>query len=427
MRVVESLSSLWLDTDGRRNLAMSLGRLSILLFLAVLPFSHNAAGKNLALFGMLIAASWLMVRHRLQVDWHSPILRALAAVLAVLLLTSALGTDPLDSLNELRKHFLPGILMLALIPVVFRERCLIDLLLSVVAASFLLRTGLMLVELAEFYPDLGTGRSEGFFIKGFAMDAVFYLPVLAGLMLGNKPWRWPAAIAIVIIGVAMLLLQGRAPVLAGLAGLFALLLALRRWRILAACLAAVIVAGAVVTISKPQLAGRFASIINPQTYAGADGLSIRNSIWKGVIEITRERSWIGYGFGWKKLGAIAVERGHVDRWRAQADDPFAKWQSWYFSLPTDKVNPHNLYLQIYFESGLVGLAAYLAMLGVLFWQALGIVRRGKSGDEILGAILLAYLAGHVIMGLANGLWLGLGPSFALLALIEGARQRSKPA
>lgn len=410
---------------GRPDSATVLARVSVLFLLAVLPFSHNAALKNFALLGMLTAAVWLAGQRRLGVDWRSPILLAISFLLAVLGLTAALGTDPADSFAELRKHFLPGILLLLLIPQVFAGARLRRVVLAVIGLAFMLRAGLTLLELGTYFPDLDTGRAEGSFIKGFSLDAGFYVPVLVGLLLLGGRWRWLAPFGLLAILAAMLLTQSRSPLVAVLASLVVMLLVLRLWRPLVLSIIFVAVVASYLKVERPEIAERFASTFQAKNYEGASGLSGRASIWRGVLEITEPRYLQGYGFGWKKLGQIAMNDGYVARWAAKKANPYSEAQVSIFSLPPSKVNPHNLYLQIYFESGLLGLAAYALMLMVLFWQSLKIAWCSKSESRIFAAVSLSYLTGHVILGLANGLWLGLGPSLALIALLETVRRSEK--
>ena len=434
-RLPQRLRFLATDQAGIFDPATLLARISVLFLLAVLPFSHNAALKNFALLGLLTATLWLAAQQRLSIDWHSPILRVMAALLTILAVTATLGSDPLDSLGELRKHFLPGVLLLLLIPQVFQGERLMRLVLSVIALSFMLRACLTLIELAEYFPDLDSGRSEGNFIKGFSMDASLYMPALMGLLLLGSRWRWLAPLGLLLVMIIMLLVQSRTPVVACLLSLVVMLFVLRKWRILLFSAATVLFAGSYLMISQPDIGDRFASTFSPKTYALAldtkhyqptEGFAARMPIWFGVLEITASRSLTGYGFGWKKLGKTAVEDGFVARWEARENDAFAKEQAWYFSLPSSKVNPHNLYLQIYFESGMLGLAAYLLMLLVLFWQALHLAWCAREERRIIAAVALAYLVSHVTLGLANGLWIGLGPSLALIALLETVRRSEKP-
>jgi O-antigen ligase len=433
-RIIARYAFFFAGPTGCLDRASLLARGSVLFLLAVLPFSHNAALKNIAIFGMLTAAIWLTLQHRLTVDWRSPIVLAVSTLLAVLGVTAALGTDPADSFSELRKHFLSGILLLVLVPQVFTGSRLTRLILSVIALAFMLRAGLTLLELGAYFPDLDTGRAEGNFIKGFSLDAGFYVPVLVGLMLLGGRWRWMATLGLFAVLVVMLLVQSRTPLLAAGLAVVVMLVMLRRWRVLLFSFVLVLFAGGYLAVSHPEIANRLSSMFDKKTYqtaldtenyTKAEGLAARMPIWFGVLEITANRSWQGYGFGWKKLGKTAVEDGHVARWQAISGDAFAEDQAWYFALPTSKVNPHNLYLQIYFESGCLGLAAYGLLLLVLFWQAGRLACQAANEQRIVAGLVLAFLVDHVIIGFSNGLWLGLGPSLALVALLETVRRSEK--
>lgn len=434
MNITAQFRALGAEASGAFLPAMALGRGSVLSYLALSPFGHVGALKNLALLGMLIALVWLWRLGRLAIDWQSPILRAVGGLLLVLLGTAALGVEPWDSFGELRKHFLPGVLLLLMIPALFDDQPRRRLLLGVLAVAFMLRSGLTLFELGQYFPDLDTGRSKGSFIKGYSLDAGFYIPVLIGLLLLGGRWRWLAPIGLLAAFGAMLLLQSRTPLVAVVIAGALMLVALRRWRTLIVCLASAALLGGSLMIRQAQVAERLASTFSQQTYESAmetrnyskaNGLAARVPIWAGVLEITAGRSWQGYGFGWKKLGRIAVDQGYVARWQAREKDAFAAEQADYFSQNPSTVNPHNLYLQLYFESGLLGLGAYLIMLVLLFWQAGRLAWRGQAGNRLIGALVLAWLVDHVVLGLSNGLLIGLGPSLALVALLELARRSEK--
>ncbi len=421
--------------NGEKDRTLLFSRLAILLFVIVLPFPHNALWKNLAQVGMLFSAIALFRQGRLQADLRSPIWLALLGLIGVFCFTAALGSDPADSFNELRKHFLPGVLLLMLVPVVFAEPRLSRFLLAICASVFVLRTGLALGELASYLPDLDAGRSQGLYIKGLALDAGFYIPILFGLILLGGSSRWMGVIGLPMVLAVMLLVQSRTPILAAAIAVLAMLLCLRRWRILAVSFAVGFLLVGYFVTSQPAIGARLASVFDVQTYRKAfdianynkpeDGLSARTAIWMGVLEITEPRRWQGYGFGWKKLGRTAVEQGYVAKWQGRQGDALAEERAWYFALPSDKVNPHNLYVQIYFESGLLGIAAYLLAVGGLLWVAARLSWRSLAEISIVAAMVMAYLVDHLFLGLANGLLLGLGPSFVLLALLETVRLREK--
>src|SRR5689334_1780773 len=82
-------------------------RAAVLYYAAILPFTHNAALKNLGLLGMLVALLLTAFEGRLKLDWRSPILGALLAVTGVTLLSTLLGGNLADDLDSYRKHFVP--------------------------------------------------------------------------------------------------------------------------------------------------------------------------------------------------------------------------------------------------------------------------------------------------------------------------------
>ncbi|RIX48485.1 MAG: O-antigen ligase domain-containing protein [Rhodocyclales bacterium GT-UBC] len=422
---------LGLAADGAFHPAVALGRSGVLLYLSTFPFGHNAALKNLAMLLMLAALGWLAARRRLPVDWRSPVLLGVGGLVLAFALTSAVGIEPADSFDELRKQFLPGLLGLLLIPALFGEAGQLRLLLGVLAGAFLLRAGLTFGELLHYFPDLDAGRAEGAFIKGFSLDAGFYIPVILALWLLGGRWRWLAPAGLLLVLADMLLAQSRTPLVAAALGGVLMLVVLRRWRVLVVlCVLAAVGIGGML-LKQPQLAERLGSTFNPATYAqafdtrnyrGNDGLAARMPIWAGVLEIGAARPWTGYGFGWKKLATVAVDAGYVARWGRIEHDAFAAEQAAYFAQPASTVNPHNLYLQLYFESGVLGLLAYGGLVFILAWQAWRLIGRRQVLPGVIGGLLLAYLADHLVLGLSNGLPIGLGPSLALVALLETARR-----
>jgi O-antigen ligase len=420
--------------DFGRCSAQGLARLGVLMYLIAVPFTHNAAWKNGATLLMLGAAIGLWQKRQLVIKGIMPLATSLMALLAILLLSAFAGVDPLSSLNELRKHFLPGLLLFLLTAVAFREEEWQRRLLLLVGFAFLARIGLAVIELFA-YGDLAAARDQGRFVKGLALDAGFYFPVYIGLMVWRSPYRWFGTIAAAAVFGIIVAVQGRAPLLAALVSALAMLAVLRKWRVLVFLFGGAIVALGVLMVTQPVVGERFAAAFSPKTYLQAldrraygsesDGLSGRIPIWLGVIEIGNARPLLGYGFGWKKLGKIAVEDGYLARWEAMRNDAVAKAQVSYFSLPTDKVNPHNLYLQIYFEAGIVGVAAYLVVLGISLWQSWHLARGGPAWEAVVGAIIFGFLVNHIVLGFANGLWLGLGPSMAWLGLLAALPRRMR--
>lgn len=407
-----------------RSVPEVLAKISVLCYLGALTFPHNVAFKYVMLIVMLIAFLWGIGVKALRWDWHSPVLGAVLLVIGVFGLSAMGGVDPLDSLNEMRKHFLPGLLMLVLIPSFFRSNRELAWLLIVLAASFLMRTVLALGEF-YFFQGADGARAEGMFFKGYSMDATLYMPfLLAAWLRVSGRMRWLIGLGIALVVLAMLLAQSRTPLAAVLIAVAVCLLLLKQWRHLVALAGVALVVGVTLWMVQPGMANRFATAFSPAEYANAQGMGGRYPIWKGVAEIAMARPVLGYGFGWKKLGRTAVADGYVARWQARTEDASAQQAAWYFSLPSDKVNPHNLGMEVFFEGGFLGLAVYGSALLILFWQAVRLINSAQTDLRPFAVIAVAYLVGHVVLSVSNGVWLGAGPTMAALAFLEVVRRRS---
>lgn len=393
-----------------------LARASVLLYAFALPLTHNAALKNFALLGMLIAIALTLRDGRLKLDLRSPVLLSVVAVMAVALLSSLLGNDVGENLSDMRQHFLPLLLAYPLLVLHFRRREALLALLVVLTAAFSIRAALALREM------LTIGREAGWFFKGYGMDAALYIPIVMGVFMLLAGWRRYLVGAALLLAIGALVTGGtRTGVAAILLGCLVIPVALGYWRHAALfALSVGLVAGAIF-VAKPELVGHYGHVLRSSAYAGPSGMSSRYPIWAGVWQVAQERPVLGHGFGWKKLGRTAVERGLVTRWQASGD-PFQQKTAWWFSLPTDKVNPHSLVMQLLFEMGFVGLAAYAAMLAVLIWQALTLARHGPPEWRVFGAMILGFFASYLVINVANGLWLGTGPSTLLVAMLEICRQ-----
>lgn len=393
-----------------------LARISVLLYAFALPFTHNAAIKNVALLGMLIALVMTIRERQLKLDLRSPVLASVLTVMAVTLFSSLIGVDVLDNLNAYRKHFFPLILAIPLAVVYFRSRDAWLLLLGTLAVAFGIRSGLALFEM------LVSTREQGLFFKGFGIESAMYVPLLAGLALvtrGRPRVLWSAVL--ILAAVAVLVNGSRTALVAVALGSIVIPLVLGRWRFVLALLAVGGILGAGVLFTKPELASRYEAALQASAYAGPTGMSIRYPIWIGVWEIAKQRPLLGHGFGWKKLGSTAVSDGFLDRWKASAD-PYLAYTAYWFSLPTDKVNPHSLVMQLLFEVGFVGLAGYGVMLAILLWQAWALSRKLPAEWRPLAGTALGLLVGYLVINISNGLWLGSGPSIFLIALLEVCRQ-----
>ncbi|MCB1735873.1 MAG: O-antigen ligase family protein [Gammaproteobacteria bacterium] len=398
-----------LDVNVKRQaLALNVLRIATFLYVFALPFNHNAAIKNLALLGVLIG---LVLARGVRLDWRSPVVLALLAILGTALFSTLLGTAVLEDLNAYRKHFLPPLLIFLAVFLAFSDMRWLRMLLLIMLAAFSVRAGFAL------YEALTSSRDMGWAWKGFSLEAAMYIPLaVGGLMVMRRSARWSAAVVVALGIAAVLAIESRTTLVAVLSSALVIWMVRGQWRgMLVFLLCFGLIAGSVLAL-KPKLVERYSSIFSSHTYQGAEALSNRAAIWRGVWEVAADRPVIGHGFGWKKLGRTAVGNGHVARWKQQTDAE-SQFAAWYFSLPSDKVNPHNLGLELLFETGWLGLLVYLGAVLTLIWQSVRLVFISSPEWQPVGAMVVGFWTGYLIMNFGNSLWLGSGPSAIVLGIL----------
>jgi putative inorganic carbon (HCO3(-)) transporter len=146
--------------------------------------------------------------------------------------------------------------------------------------------------------------------------------------------------------------------------------------------------------------------ITDANYANVERLAF----WQAALDMWRDRPWLGVGFG---NYAAAYPRYALPKWRASLG------------------HAHNYYLNVAAETGLLGLAAYLALWLAAFWQTARAARR--EGDPYVRALALGALGVLVHVSVHNvvdNLWVhDMYLQVALLlGLVQGlSDRRPRPA
>lgn len=386
------------------------------IFFSVVP--HAAAGKHIATALMFVAVLGLLLRKQIrrpELNWLNT---SVFLVLGLALLSSVLTPYWAESLNQFRKEgfpFLLGFLLLTSANASTRLKTQTCTMLALVG-------GYLIKEVLALW----AGATNGFqfsiyettnvfpkYMDFFAADTPYYLPFLLGPLC-----FWPMNSLLRTILLLLTILAISVVVLSGVRTafffvVFTLLMVLfyRFWNIkktLFTVLVTLILCGYFLKgyITNPSIA-RYASITSMQTYKfGNDGsVSERYAIIQGVWEVAKDRWLLGYGSGWKKLPTVADDNGHMDRWR-QSSDPVDGWTLRYFSLGEGRVNPHNLYIELVFEYGLLGLIAYIFLMLATGIGILKILIKStnpvQKGIAVSGALyLMVYWGGSI----AGGAWL----------------------
>ena len=406
------------------------------LFLNALP--RTTAAVNILIALIAITALSLGYKKALAIDWRSPITISMIAFTGIALLSALLSPYWEESIKPIRRDLLPFLLVYVVLTcnkfeAAPKEQLAKAALWSLIA-SYIARVCLAIADWSSqgLQHDAYTiDRAAAPFVDFFAINSPLYLPLLITVLLYwrlRKRWQL-LLVSCTITAYALIAIAGvrTAFLCAVLVGLYqvAPFLWKKKWIVLAF---AITLSAVSFVAFKPQIEKnipKYATIFQPDTYKQNFSLVERYSIWRSTVEMVSTRPLLGYGLGWKKLHDVAYKEGFYDRWQAR-HDWLDEWALRYYDATGyGGTNPHNAFVQILFETGGLGLIAYLAILisvGLSAYKA----RLPMSGDwlwPLVSASLLAFM----IVNLMNGIWLTAGAMLGLTIVTELMRQaRKKP-
>ena len=403
----------------------------IFLFLNALP--RTTAATNILIGLLAISTVTLAIKRKLLIDWRSPFSLGVISFVALALASSALSPYWQESLQPLRREILPFALVYILL---IGNRANQDNREQIAKATIWALIGSYIARIAlasmdwsiqGFQHDSYTiNREAAQFVDFFAVTSPLFLPLVIVALLYwpiSKAWKLMLS-ACAIISFALIGIAGVRTAL-----LCAIVVSLyqiapfiwkKKWIILAC---AVILGAVSFVYFKPQIERnlpKYATIIQPSTYKENGSIVERYAIWRSTLEMVGTRPLLGYGMGWKKLHDVAYKEGFYANWQTR-HDWLDEWAIRYFDTTGyGGSNPHNSFVQLLFETGALGLMAFLSIListGVIAFKT-----RGINGVAWLWPCVSASLLAYLIINLMNGLWLASGVVVGLAVATELARQ-----
>lgn len=252
-----------------------------------------------------------------------------------------------------------------------------------------------------------TGQPVGVILQNHSVQGVaFSVAVLFAIFLGRDAtgrWRW--ILGIICCGFVaniMFVAQGRSGHLALMVVLMFALGALIGWRRFYLWIPAAMAAGVIAFSASPLWRERWAlgvaEIKNHVELAEITSMGTRMLYFQTAWNLVKSRPILGYGTGSYGHEYSAVVRDKYSDWRAKPG-----------------TDPHNQYLFIWVENGIVGLLAFLAFLFVAFRRAMqspaGWVAAGLLAIWCLTSLFSSHFKtfpeGHLI-GLLLGILLANG-------------------
>lgn len=84
----------------------------------------------------------------------------------------------------------------------------------------------------------------------------------------------------------------------------------------------------------------------------------------------------------EKIPTVAEDLRLMKTWQ-ESTYTIDQWAYRYFGYSPDRVNPHNLYLLMAFETGYTGLLVFLAMLQALFKDSNGLLNKRHTRHMVI--------------------------------------------
>lgn len=414
---------------------------------AYIFFSHvprTTALVNLLSGAMLISWIFLAARKGFVLDWRSGLVRAYSCFFLVVLVGIVFSPYWQESLIPLRRELIPMTLAFVLLTAQRtvqegkQQRSVALLVAASLISAFVVRTFLALVDWLkqgvenDFY---SIDRAAAKFFDFYATDASLIIPiVLAAILYLVMPRNLRLLlITSVVIGLVLVVVSSvRTAVVATVIVTIAQLMPRFRSRKLWGLIAIALLSLALTMVGTGRLekvVDRYASIFSAASYegneAGVSSVYERLSIWKGTLEMVSDRPLFGYGLGWQKLYSVGYDNGYVANWRespALIDRTVARY---FDAYEKGMVNPHNLWVDIVFETGALGLISYVVMLCILLVRGIHALKQ-KSRDAVehwFGGATLAFLLAYGLVNMMGGFWLTSGATLTLLIVSELLSQR----
>jgi len=336
-------------TDG----GVALARILLLATMVTLLLSVTA-GQVFEGASYLAFAWYPELRRRLAGTLRHPVMPGFLALAAVIVIGVFYGMaswhDAMSALVGWRRA-----LLLPLALAVFDDAAAKRLLLTVLAVTCVVATLVAFYVVAAGLPML-TGY--GVVFGTYATQASVFSLVAAGCvaalicpqafaghrLLGDR--RIVAVVLALLVADIVVILPGRSGYvdIIVMPVVLVTLLAPGSWRVKAAAGLAVLVCCGVVLVASPHVRDRVAQTIadirrvDPAVEAGS--LQQRMVMWRTTLQMIEDRPILGVGTG-----------GFLDGYRPHM--PESGWQRF------ESGDPHNQYLKIFGEQGIVGLAAFL--------------------------------------------------------------------
>ena len=388
--------------------------ISLFVYLLLLIFPHVTTLREIAFWTAFL--SWVLSRLRKSEPFIAlnPIIVSLSLFMVIAIISSLTGMEPFENLKRFKGELIVPFILFLITATEFNSIEKIKRLLFAPIIAFAVYILLAIVESTNYglqYFWDKTHREQYLWLTNYSHMAAITLPLILGVFLFVKNrWLKYFLITFAILEFAILAAyRSIAPFLGVVSVLLLWIIFVRPrkyrlWMITFISLFIFIFTVLIYTQKdNPAIAeyrAKFDKIINVSGEVKSEsGFSGRISLWRAAADIIKDRPLLGYGWGMKKFPKLVQQEKFLEKWRV--DKPFI--YNVYTTYKGVNLSPHNLFVEIAIQSGLLGLAAFIIFIGIYLYSLIkGTLRRSSETDNNFSVILIGgTFLSFFIMNLMN--------------------------
>jgi O-antigen ligase len=122
-------------------------------------------------------------------------------------------------------------------------------------------------------------------------------------------------------------------------------------------------------------------------------------VWEASVDIIKDRPILGYGWGIKKFTKLVQQKKLMENWKVNKPHVYG-----FFTTYKDIFfPPHNMFLEIAIQSGLLGLASFIAFIVIYVFYIIRRVTHSDSNTErnfliiLVSSVLLSFMIMNLML------------------------------
>ena len=372
---------------------------SLFAYLVLLPFPHVTTIKEITFWLAVIFWLMLMPSRSQRLLPVNPITLSLTLFMAVALISSITGVEPVENLKRFKGELFIPFLLFLIASTEYGSMDKIRMLLAPMVAALAVYTAFMVVESFSwgfgYYWDESL-RQQLKWLSGYAEMCITLLPLTLGYFLLMRSNLRFLVLFLMLLEFTILAAYrhiasfGGSVLVLFLGVLFIQPMVYRLW--LRGFIVMIMIISAVLfythgdNMAVAEYKLKFYQITHPyEELKKPHGFTNRVPLWNAAVDVIKDRPVFGYGWGMKKYTDIVAQDKYLSKW--EEDDPavyqvFTQYKGYH-------VPPHNMFLEIAIQSGILGLVSFCLFIAIcLFYFIKTSIRSVSHEDRNFSVIIV---------------------------------------